>query len=129
LQARTIFSRVGIEADLETLAQARRATAAVLQALRDRLTPDEARQAAAQLPRELKAMWRQGDRADRRPLKLHRQEFYERVRRQADLASLRQAAVVTDAVFAALKDQISGGEADDILAQLPRDLKTVWVRA
>jgi hypothetical protein len=29
-------------------------------------------------------------------------------------------------VFAALKEQLSGGEADDVLAQLPRDLKDVW---
>jgi len=129
MKARTIYARVGVEGDLETVRQARRATAAVLQALRDRLTPDEARQAAAQLPRELKAMWAQGDAPGRRPLRLHRKAFYERVRTQAELVSARQAEVVTDAVFAALKDQISSGEADDIVAQLPRDLKVVWARA
>jgi uncharacterized protein (DUF2267 family) len=37
--------------------------------------------------------------------------------------------MVTDAVFAGLKEQLSPGEADDIIAQLPRDLKTLWVRA
>ena len=36
---------------------------------------------------------------------------------------------VIDAVFAALKEQLSDGESDDILAQLPRDLKRVWVHA
>ena len=29
-------------------------------------------------------------------------------------------------LLAALKKQLSGGEADDVLAQLPRDLKDVW---
>jgi uncharacterized protein (DUF2267 family) len=32
-------------------------------------------------------------------------------------------------VFATLKTQLSPGEADDILGQLPRDLKTVWEEA
>ena len=129
MRPRAIYSRVGVEADLGTLAQAKRATAAVLQALRDRLTPEEAGQAAAQLPRELKAMWRSGEKPGRRPLRLHRPQFYELVRLQADLESMKRAERVTDAVFAAIKDQISPGEADDIVAQLPRDLKAVWVRA
>jgi uncharacterized protein (DUF2267 family) len=64
-----------------------------------------------------------------RPLKLRRREFLERVRLDAGLKSLGQAEMVTDAVFAGLKEQLSDGEADDILAQLPRDLKTMWVRA
>ena len=64
-----------------------------------------------------------------RPLRLHRREFLERVRLDADLRSTVQAELVTDAVFAAMKEQISEGEADDIMAQLPRDLKTQWARA
>ena len=39
---------------------------AVLGALRDRLTPEESRQAAAQLPRELKAVWLAGEIAGRK---------------------------------------------------------------
>jgi uncharacterized protein (DUF2267 family) len=74
-------------------------------------------------------MWMTDDRRDRKPLKLHRREFYDRVKRQADLATVRKAELVTDAVFAALKEQLSKGEADDILTQLPRDLKAVWVHA
>ncbi len=129
MKARHVYSRVGIEADLETVADARQATRAVLQTLRDRLTPDEARQAAAQLPAELKRLWTTGEREARRPLKLHRREFYDRVKRAADLSTLRKAELATDAVFAALKEQLSAGEADDILTQLPRDLKYVWVHA
>jgi uncharacterized protein (DUF2267 family) len=42
------------------------ATAAVFQALRDRITPVGAEQLAAQLPRELKAIWEAGEAGDRR---------------------------------------------------------------
>jgi uncharacterized protein (DUF2267 family) len=104
----------------------KRGTAAVLTALRDRLTPDEARQAAAQLPRELKAVWLTGETPSRNPVKMHRREFYERVKRDAGLKSIREARFLTVAVFAALKQQLSSGEAADVAAQLPRDLKEVW---
>lgn len=124
-----MYARVSVEADLDSLAKARQVTAAVLRALRDRLTADEAEQAAAQLPHELKALWHGGPPAPPRPIKMHRHEFYERVKRDAGLPSLRKAEIATDAVFAALKDQISEGECDDIQAQLPRDLKHVWVHA
>lgn len=107
----------------------KRGTAAVLRALRDRLTPAEARQAAAQLPRELKAVWRSGDVPDRKPAKLHRRDFYDRVKRDADLKSVREARFLTIATFLALKEQLSPGEADDIMAQLPRDLKELWAEA
>lgn len=108
---------------------AKRVTAAVLRALHDRLTPDEALQVAAQLPRELKIVWQAGEVAGRRPQKMHRREFYERVKSEAGLASAREARWGTVAVFAALKGQLSPGEADDVLAQLPKDLKEVWEEA
>jgi uncharacterized protein (DUF2267 family) len=108
---------------------AKRGAAAVLRALRDRLTPEEADQAAAQLPRELRAIWEEGDTPDRAPVKMHRKEFYERVRRDAGLESAREARFLTLAVFAALKEQLSPGEGEDIRSQLPRDLKDVWEEA
>jgi uncharacterized protein (DUF2267 family) len=106
--------------------RAKRAAAAVLHALRDRLTPEEADQVAAQLPRELKAVWQEGERPGRRPVKMHRREFYERVRAEGGLASTREARWYILGVFAALKAQLSPGEAEDVLAQLPKDLKDVW---
>jgi uncharacterized protein (DUF2267 family) len=129
MKGKQLYSRVSVEADIDSLEDSRAATAAVLRALRDRLTPDEARDAAAQLPRELKRLWAERPRSSHRPIKLHRREFLERVRVDAGLTSVAQAERVTDAVFAGLKEQLSEGEADDILAQLPRDLKTQWVRA
>jgi uncharacterized protein (DUF2267 family) len=106
-----------------------RGTAAVFHALRDRLTREEAAQVAAQLPMPLKAVWFAGECAGRRPIKLDRAAFYTRVMREARLASIRDARWMTLAVFAALKEQLSPGEADDVLAQLPEDLKEVWLEA
>lgn len=122
----TFYRRVLVEAGRPSLADAKRVTAAVFHALRDRLTPAEADQAAAQLPRPLKLLWWEGESEGRRPVKMHRPAFYERVRREAGLASERETRQAIVAVFAALKAQLSPGEADDILTQLPRDLKRVW---
>lgn len=108
---------------------AKRATAAVFHALRDRLTPDEADQAQAQLPLELKEVWGEGEPVDRKPLKLSREEFYVRVKAEAKLGATRDARWMTLAVFAALKDQLSPGEAGDVFAQLPKDLKELWAEA
>lgn len=121
----TLYRRVVVEADLETLEEGKRATAAVLHALRDRLTRTEGRQAVAQLPRELKTMWAEAA-APMRPVKMHKQVFYERVKSEAGLASLREARAATVAVFAGLKTQLSPGEAGDVGAQLPKDLKGLW---
>jgi uncharacterized protein (DUF2267 family) len=129
MKARNLYSRVSIEADIDSLADARHATAAVLRALRDRLTSEEADQAMAQLPQELKRLWASGRPPLWQPVKMHRREFLERVRVDAGLKSLGQAELVTDAVFAGLKEQLSPGEAEDIVAQLPRDLKGQWARA
>lgn len=129
MRARQLYSRVGVEADIPSIEESRQATAAVLRALRDRLTPEEAGHVRAQLPRELQLLWEEGPPPTRRPVKLRRREFLERVQADAGLTTLAQAEQVTDAVFAGLKDHLSGGEADDVLAQLPRDLKKQWVRA
>jgi uncharacterized protein (DUF2267 family) len=123
-----MYSRISIEADLDSLAESRQATGVVLRALRDRLTPEEGRHAVAQLPRELKTLWR-ADAAPELPVKMHRREFVDRVRREAGLSSRRRAEMLIDAVFAALKEQLSRGESDDIQSQLPTDLKGVWARA
>ena len=108
---------------------AKRATAAVFHALRDRLTPEESDQVVDQLPAELKEVWVAGEKEDRRPAKLHRDEFFQRVQAELRLPSPREAHWITLAVFAALKEQLSPGEAGDVLAQLPKDLKEVWVEA
>jgi uncharacterized protein (DUF2267 family) len=122
----TFYRRVIDETGQADREAVKRGTAAVLHALRDRLMPTEAAQAAAQLPRGLKDVWNTGDTGGRKPIKMHRKEFYERVRREAGLKNAREARFLTIGVFSALKEQLSPGEADDVCAQLPRDLKEIW---
>jgi uncharacterized protein (DUF2267 family) len=108
---------------------AKRATAAVFHALRDRLTPEEADDLEAQLPIELKEVWAQGEALPRVPTKLDRRAFLERVRVEAGLPLVRDAEWATLAVFAALKNQVSPGEASDVLSQLPKSLEELWIEA
>jgi uncharacterized protein (DUF2267 family) len=126
MDAQRFYRQVLVAAGRPSLDDAKRVTASVFHALRDRLTPDEADQAAAQLPRPLKLLWWAGEPEGRRPTKMHRKEFEARVRLDAGLASGRETRQVVHAVFGALKEQLSPGETDDILSQLPKDLKRVW---
>jgi uncharacterized protein (DUF2267 family) len=124
------FYRTVIEETGQTnRAAVKQGVAAVLGALRDRLTPDESRQAAAQLPRELKAVWLAEEIVGRKPMKMHRQGFYERVKKDAGLKSIKEARFLVIAVFAALKEQLSPGEVEDVQSQLPKDLKEIWADA
>lgn len=125
----TFYRRVVDETGETNRDEVKRGTAAVFHALRDRLTREEAEQAVAQLPRDLQRVWKEGEAPGRKPVKLTRREFYDRVRREARLASVREARLMTVGVFAALKAQLSPGEGNDIWAQLPHDLKETWEAA
>lgn len=126
MSALDFYRRVIEETGQRDREAVKRGTAAVLHALRDRLMPDEAAHAVAQLPRELKEVWRARELRERKPIKMHRRELYQRVMQEAGLKNIREARFLTLGVFAALKAQLSPGEADDVMAQLPRDLKEVW---
>jgi CBS domain-containing protein/uncharacterized protein (DUF2267 family) len=107
---------------------------AVLQELRDRLTPKEAADVAAQLPAQVKPLWLEQERPNRRVRRIHREEFIGRVRRRAGLESDAQAEKTVRAVFRALQRLLGSatgkeGEAWDIFSQLPKDLKTLWLEA
>jgi uncharacterized protein (DUF2267 family) len=129
MTTQTFYRTVTKTSHQENRTVVKRATAAVLHALRDRLTMDEANQVFAQLPAELKEVWDEGEEAEREPIKMNREEFDERVMRDAGLPSQRDTRWMILAVFAALKEQISPGEAGDVMAQLPKDLKELWAEA
>ena len=90
----TFYRAVMKAAGTDDRALAKRATAAVCHALRDRLTPEEADQAVAQLPLELKEVWEEGKREGRRPVKLDRAEFLERVARITTISEERNGRCV-----------------------------------
>jgi len=109
-------------------------TFAVFQELRDRLTPKEAADVAAQLPTGLKRLWQDQDRPDRPVVRTHAQEFIGRVRLRAALPDDAEAERAVRAVFAALQMLLGSpsgkeGEAWDIFSQLPKDLKKLWLGA
>jgi uncharacterized protein (DUF2267 family) len=123
------YREVMASGDVPSREAARRATAAVFHALRDRLQPTEADHAAAQLPVELQRIWHAGEAAVRAPARLHREKFYERVRGETGLARIADARSATRAVFRALDVALTPGESEDVVSQLPGDLKDVWCAA
>ena len=109
-------------------------TFVVFQALRDRLTPNEAADVAAQLPTKLKRFWQEGERPDRKVEKTHKEEFLGRVRRSAALPDTAEAERAVTFVFSALQALLGSptgreGEAWDVFSQLPKDLKALWLAA
>jgi len=129
MDANAFYRMVDRTAQFHSREKAKRVTAAVIHALRDRLTPEEALQARAQLPHPIKQVWDDGDDVDRRALRLDLEQFHARVMVEAGLTSAWEARWATLAVFAALKEALTPGEAQDVMSQLPKDLKEEWVEA
>lgn len=103
---------------------------AVLHALRDRLTIDEAANFAAQLPMIVRGMFYEGWKPSVTPIKFKdRAEFYERIRQE-----LRDKANVdvvhgTEAVFKLLTAKITAGEMANLREMMPADLRLLWPAA
>jgi uncharacterized protein (DUF2267 family) len=109
-------------------------TVVVLQELRDRLTAKEAADVASQLPAALRTAWQEDEHPGRSVRRIHRDEFVGRVRKRAVLPDDSEAERAVRAVFAVLQAALGSphgteGEAWDIFAQLPKDLKTLWLDA
>jgi uncharacterized protein (DUF2267 family) len=107
---------------------------AVFQELRDRLTPKEASDVAAQLPTSLKMLWMSFDRPDRKVRRVHEGQFLREVARMAGLEDENEAEDAVAAVFAVLQAALGSltgtkGEAWHVLSQLPADLKQLWLNA
>jgi uncharacterized protein (DUF2267 family) len=107
---------------------------AVFQELRDRLTPKEASDVAAQLPTSLKMLWMSFDRPDRKVLRIHEGQFLRDVARMAGLEDDSAAETAVAAVFAVLQQALGSptgteGEAWHVMSQLPADLKRLWLNA
>lgn len=109
-------------------------TFAVFQELRDRLTPAEAADVDAQLPAGLKTLWESLDRPDRHVRRVHEPQFIGEVRLIASLPDEAEAERAVVTVFATLQELLGSptgmeGEAWDVMSQLPKDLKKLWVTA
>lgn len=109
-------------------------TYVVFQELRQRLTPGEVADVAAQLPTGLKRLWLENETADRSVTRTHLADFLGRVRQHAALPDDAEAERGVRAVFGALQRRLGSptgmeGEAWDVFSQLPKDLKMLWLEA
>jgi uncharacterized protein (DUF2267 family) len=99
---------------------------AYLQVLRDRLTIDEAAQLAAQLPHLLRGVFYEGFDPGHQPEKIRdRDAFLARLADRAQLADAGEAAAAAAAVTEMLRRHITPGELEDVLSQLPTEIREV----
>jgi uncharacterized protein (DUF2267 family) len=110
-------------------AVAEKAAVSVLCAIEQRIYHDEAEDLEAQLPRKLTALLHRCERHEEAlPDKFGREHLLNRV---GEDLSLNPDAVepVVRAVLDAIRHQISEGEAEDVMSQLPQDIRDLWGRA
>jgi len=101
------------------------AAIAVLSALERRILPAEAKDLEAQLPRLLVEFLPPLEQRPLRPRRFGKQAFLQTV--ADDLARpVEEMEPLVRAVFRAMRDLISEGEANDVASNLPPDLQALW---
>jgi uncharacterized protein (DUF2267 family) len=95
---------------------------AVLHALRDRLTIQEASDLAAQLPMLIRGLYYEGWDPAKVPMKMHREEFLERVRREFPFEVEGGTELLVQRVLQALRSFVTDGEWEDVRSSLPKDV-------
>lgn len=100
---------------------------AVLHALRDRLTVDEAVTLGAQLPMLVRGFYYEGWRPAGRPIKYrHKGEFLERIGELYRGLEEPEREPAVRAVFRLLASHVTGGELKHVRDQLPTELRSLW---
>jgi uncharacterized protein (DUF2267 family) len=105
--------------------QAYAALRTVLHALRDRLTVEESADLAAQLPMLLRGVYVEGWKPSKVPLKMDREEFLERIRREFTYDVEGTTRRLVRVVVQSLRGFITDGEWEDVTSNLPKDLAEV----
>jgi uncharacterized protein (DUF2267 family) len=98
---------------------------AVLHALRDRLTIEEAAQLAAQLPMLIRGVYYEGWDPSQVPVKMNREEFLARVRREFPFEVEGGVEPLVQRVLQSLRRHITDGEWEDVKSTMPKDLAAV----
>lgn len=107
-----------------------RITKAYLQVLRDRLTASEAAHLAAQLTHLLRGVYYEGYDPDRQPEMIRERDvFLARIAERAGLNDVSEAEEAVPACTRVLKEHITEGEFDDVLAQLPKEIRDMLASA
>jgi uncharacterized protein (DUF2267 family) len=107
--------------------QAYMALKATLHALRDRLSINEAAQLGAQLPLIIRGLFYEGWRPAAKPDSVVGKEaFIWPVYLAACQGGRFKPEDVVSAVFEVLARHVSGGEIDDVIGQLPPEIRALW---
>lgn len=105
---------------------AEQAIQSVLCVMEQRLMSDEARHMEAQLPRKVVALLERCPKHQNKPYrKFGRMELLGMVSEDLGV-DIKEAERITCAVLATVREHISEGEAEDVLGQLPHELRTLW---
>jgi uncharacterized protein (DUF2267 family) len=98
---------------------------AVLHALRDRLTVEETAHLSAQLPMLIRGIYFEGWDPTKVPVKMHRDDFLNRIRREFPYEIPEGMERLVDVVIEALRRHITQGEWRNVRASLPKDMAAV----
>jgi uncharacterized protein (DUF2267 family) len=121
------LKRLMAELHTEDRQQAYLALRAVLHALRDNLTVEEATDLGAQLPMLVRGIYYEGWNPAKTPARERsRQAFFDHVNRILPGGFEYDADLATRAVFKLLAERVTAGEIKDVKSMLPKDLKTLW---
>ncbi len=120
------IKHVQTAAQLKSREEAERATRATLETVRERIVGDEAKDLAAQLPKELGEYLRgrEGENGDHFPFK----EFIERVSAKEGVEPT-VAIIHARAVFSVLEDAVSPGEIEDVRVNFSDDYSELFSSA
>jgi len=100
---------------------------AVLHALRDRLTVDEAADMGAQLPLLIRGLYYEGWDPSSTPVReRHREQFLQHIAAAFRGDSEIYPESIAWAVFKVLERHVSSGEIKDILHVLPPAIRSLW---
>jgi len=121
MKTEKFLEQVNQRAGLASPEEARRVVEGALETLGERLEKTEREKLAAQLPEPLRKLLLKRHVTERYSL----EEFYNRISARADVG-YPEAVAGTRAVMAVLKEAVSRGEIDHILAQLPDDYEELF---
>jgi uncharacterized protein (DUF2267 family) len=112
------------ELDSDDRAMAWRVLKAYLQVLRDRLLVNEAAQLAAQFTHLIRGAYYEGYNPDRTPETIRDPDVYlARLAERGQLSDVEEARRVAVAGTNVLRRHVTEGELDDVLSQLPREIR------
>jgi uncharacterized protein (DUF2267 family) len=107
--------------------KAYQALRAVLHALRDRLTVEEAAEFGAQLPMLIRGIYYEGWNPTGKPVKeRHREQFLARIQQQFKGDAETNPEILAQAVFSLLQMRITQGEIEDVKHILPLEIRDLW---